>query len=79
MEVNLERELGKGIFVQDGYIMVYTWFLATIASGTPRVRERNIHDRCEFLKIADLKAMTDELSPNARNFVEELDGGRINI
>ncbi|HYQ67808.1 NUDIX hydrolase [Actinophytocola sp.] len=79
VEVNLERELGKGIFVQDGYIMVYTWFLATIASGTPRVRERNIHDRCEFLKIADLKAMTDELSPNARNFVEELDGGRINI
>lgn len=79
IEVSLERQLGSRSFVQDGCTMVYTWFLATIASGTPRARERDIHDRCEFLNIADLKSMTDQLSPNARNFIEEVDLGRIRI
>lgn len=79
IEVKLERWLGTRSFVQDGCTMVYTWFLATIASGTPRVRERDIHDRWAFLKIADLAGMADELSPNTRNFVEEITGGRINL
>src|SRR6266498_4065071 len=77
VEVNLERELGTRSFMQDGYTMIYTWFLATIASGTPHVREQNIHDRCEFLDLADLSSMLDELSPNARNFMEEIYHGRI--
>lgn len=79
IEVKLERHLGTRSFIQDGYKMEYTWFLATIASGTPRVREHDIHDRCEFLKIADLAGMIGELSPNTRNFVEEIAGGRIRL
>jgi ADP-ribose pyrophosphatase YjhB (NUDIX family) len=79
IEVTLERQLGTRSFVQDGYTMVYTWFLATIANGTPQVRERDIHDDFAFLEIADLRGIIDQLSPNARNFVEEIDGGRIQI
>jgi 8-oxo-dGTP diphosphatase len=79
IEVTLERQLGTRTFMQDGYTMVYTWFLATIASGTPQVREREIHDRFAFLKMADLRGIIDQLSPNARNFVEEVDRGRIQI
>jgi 8-oxo-dGTP diphosphatase len=79
IEVDIERELGTRTFTEDGHTMVYTWFLATIAGGTPRVQEHNLHDRCEFLKIADLAGMADELSPNTKNFVEEINGGRITL
>ena len=78
VEVRLERQLGTRCFVEDGCAMVYTWFLATIASGTPQARER-IHDRCEFLKITDLAGMLDELSPNTRNFLDEISCGRIEL
>lgn len=73
VEVKVERELGTRNFVENGHTMVYTWFLATIASGTPQARESHIHDRCEYLKVADLKQMTDELSPNARNLLDAID------
>jgi 8-oxo-dGTP diphosphatase len=79
IEVNLGPTLGTRSFVEEGYTMVYTWFLATIASGTPRALERNTHDRCEFLGIAELERMADQLSANTRNFVEEIVGGRITL
>jgi len=79
IEVRLERHLGSRSFIEDGRTMMYTWFLATIASGTPSVREHDIHDRWEFVKFADLAGMADELSPNTRNLVEEIAGGRISL
>lgn len=79
VEVTLGHTLGTRSFVEDGRTMVYTWFLATIASGTPRALERDIHDRCEFMDVAELQRMADELSANTKNFVEEIAGGGITL
>ncbi|GAB3458251.1 NUDIX hydrolase [Actinophytocola sediminis] len=79
IEVNLERELGEQQFDEDGRTMVYTWFLATIASGEPTVRERAVHDRFEYLSMAILEDMLDELSPNTRNFLNEYRRGHITL
>lgn len=80
IEVNLERLLGSRCFVEDGRTMEYTWFLATIASGTPVVRERNLHDRCEYHKLDDLPwTVQRQLSPNTKNFIEEIAEGRIRL
>ena len=79
IEVNVERLLGEQKFDEDGYTMVYTWYLATIASGTPTVQEHNLHDRCAFLPMTELEAMFDQLSPNAKNFVNEFRTGRIKL
>jgi 8-oxo-dGTP diphosphatase len=80
IEVTLERMLGSRSFVEDGRTMEYTWFLATIASGTPRVRERDLHDGCAFLKLDNLPSIIEkQLSPNTRNLIEEITGGRIQL
>lgn len=79
IEVNLERQLGRRSFVEDGRTMEYTWFLATIASGTPEVRERNLHDDWAFHTIEDLSTMVEELSPNVKNLVEEIARRRIRL
>ncbi len=77
IEVTLQRKLGTGRFIEDGYTMIYTWFLATIASGTPQALESDKHDRCEFLDITNLGGLASELSPNTKNLVEEIVSGRI--
>jgi 8-oxo-dGTP diphosphatase len=79
VEVEVRRRLGTQSFVQDGCTMVYTWFLARIRSGTPQALETHTHDEFRYLPIADLKKMTNELSPNTRNFVDEIAGGRIKL
>lgn len=78
IEVNLERMLGTRSFVEGGRTMEYTWFLATIASGTPKVRERDLHDRFEYLSIDNLPpTVKQQLSPNTKNLIDEIVGGRI--
>jgi 8-oxo-dGTP diphosphatase len=79
IEVNLERDLGTRSFVEDGHTMIYTWYLATIASGIPRPLERDTHDRCAFLDITNLGGMAHELSPNTKNLVDEIASGRIRL
>jgi 8-oxo-dGTP diphosphatase len=77
IEVALERELAEMQLSDNGRVMVSTWFLARITSGVPAVRERDVHDRCEYLPMARLVDMFDELSPNAKNFVDDYRAGRI--
>jgi 8-oxo-dGTP diphosphatase len=79
IDVEIIRELGVRSFDEDGYTMVYTWFLAKILNGEPGVQEPATHDRCEYLDLARLEALREELSPNTRNFVAELTAGRITL
>ncbi|MGS2641183.1 NUDIX domain-containing protein [Streptosporangium sp. LJ11] len=79
VEVEILRELGTRSFDEDGYMMVYTWFLAQIIDGTPAVQEPATHDRCEYLSLTQLSQIADELSPNTHNFLEEVTSGRIYI
>jgi 8-oxo-dGTP diphosphatase len=77
--VKVERMLGTRSFVENGNKMVYTWFLAKIADGEPQPQplEPDTHDAVGYLRIADLSRMADELSPNARNLVNEIEAGNI--
>lgn len=79
IDVELVRELGVRAFDEDGYSMVYTWFLASVLSGEPAVQEPQTHDRCEYLTPAQLESLHDQLSPNTRNFMAELTAGRISL
>jgi 8-oxo-dGTP diphosphatase len=79
VEVEIVRELGTRSFDEDGYTMIYTWFLAEIIEGVPSVQEPQTHDRCEFLSTEQMKAMVQELSSNTRNFLAELTAGRVGI
>lgn len=76
-DVEIVREIGQRSFDEDGYTMIYTWFLAEIVAGTPSVQEPATHDRCEYLALGDLNQMGDELSPNTRNFLAELNAGNV--
>jgi 8-oxo-dGTP diphosphatase len=78
-EVDIVRHLGEKSFEEDLYTMVYTWYLATVVEGTPSVREPETHDRCEFFSPAELAGMEHELSPNTRNFLAELNSGKISM
>ncbi|MEV4319959.1 NUDIX hydrolase [Actinocrispum sp. NPDC049592] len=78
VEVLVHKELGTRSFVQDGCRMVYTWFLARILAGDPQVIELDTHDMAEYHAIEDLMHRHD-LSPNTRNFLEELKGGRFTL
>jgi ADP-ribose pyrophosphatase YjhB (NUDIX family) len=77
--VYIVRELGTRSFDQEQVTMVYTWFLANIISGTPSVKEPAIHDQCEYLSLASIQDMEDNISANTRNFLDELAAGRISI
>lgn len=78
--VNIEivREIGDRHFDEDGYTMHYTWFLAKVLEGAPRVAEPKSYDNLQFFSLDELKNLKG-ISPNTRNFVEELVKGRISI
>ena len=77
VEVAVSRNLGTRTFVENGRTMVYTWFLAQITAGEPRVVEHHIHDSCRYHGVDELAAMLEELSPNTRNFLHEINQGNI--
>ncbi|MFJ6675102.1 NUDIX hydrolase [Actinosynnema sp. NPDC091369] len=79
VEVAVGRNLGTRSFVENGRTMVYTWFLAQITEGEPQVREQHIHDSCGYHDVRELATMLEELSPNTRNFLHELDQGTISF
>ncbi len=79
VDVDIIRELGEKDFVEDEYIMTYTWYLAKVKSGKPRVVEKDKFDNITYFsweKLADIK---DELSPNTHNLVEAYFAGEIDL
>ena len=79
IDVQVERELGNRTFNEDEYTMTYTWFSATIKAGKPQVMEPETHDSCQFFSIEAMQKLSNELSPNAKNFLEELLTNRIAV
>lgn len=79
IEVLIQRELGTGTFVEDGQDMTYTWFLAGIVHGTPRVREHHLHDDLDHFSLDELRDMREELSSNMCLLLDELDAGRVTL
>jgi 8-oxo-dGTP diphosphatase len=79
IEVAVEKELGTRSFIEDGYTMIYTWFLARVEKGKPHPQESHIHDEFRYLEISKLQDMPSEISPNTRNLVNEISIGTIKL
>jgi mutator protein MutT len=79
VDVEVLRELDTKEFVEDTYTMKYTWFSAKILHGTPQVMEPDTHDQCRYFSVAEFRALAAELSPNAANFLIELQAGRLTL
>ncbi len=78
VEVNILKELGSKEFTEDNFMMHYTWYLAEITKGEPRLMEDN-YDELRYFSWADLTKMTEQLSPNTRNLVAAYVNNEINL
>jgi 8-oxo-dGTP pyrophosphatase MutT (NUDIX family) len=77
--VSIDRQLGQRHFMQNDVQFEYTWFLATITSGEPMLMERHAYDKFGFLSLVTLTRRYDELSPNAKNFLEAMAYGEVDL
>lgn len=77
VDVAIQRELGSRSFEEDGYVMHYTWFKATITRGRPTIMEPQTHDEYRFFDVNVIETLAAALSPNAVNFFNELRAKRI--
>jgi 8-oxo-dGTP pyrophosphatase MutT (NUDIX family) len=79
LTVNIVGKLGEMHFRQDGEKIHYTWLEAVIAENSkePAICEPEVHDDWRYFPIAQLAVMASELSPNARNFVQEILNRRV--
>lgn len=69
IDVQIINKLGEKEFFEDGYVMDYIWLDAKIISCEPKLMEDGF-DAFKYFSLDELKKMKDQLSPNARNFIE---------
>lgn len=69
INVEIINKLGQKEFLEDEFTMDYIWFNAKIVSGEPKLLEENF-DGFNYFSIAELRKMSDRLSPNALNFIK---------
>lgn len=67
VQVEIESEIGREDFLEDGNEMGYVWFQAKIVGGEPQPQEEK-HDKAEYFSWEELKDM-EGLSPNTKNLV----------
>lgn len=79
VDVELSGLLGTCTFLEDGVLMVYTWFGARITAGVPRPVERRVHDSVGFHGTADLAAVAGTLSPSTTLLLAEIAAGRVTL
>lgn len=68
IEVDVQDEIGRHDFTEDGHNMGYVWYRARIISGVPSPVEDK-HDSVSYFSWEELRGMED-LSPNTRNLVD---------
>jgi ADP-ribose pyrophosphatase YjhB (NUDIX family) len=73
--VEVIRELGTGDFDHDGQRLRYTWYLAQVVDGEPRVAEPDRFDRISYFTVDEAAAL-DNPSPSLRRLFE-LYGGAL--
>lgn len=65
-------------FTENNRDFSYTWFRAEIVGDEePKVKEEEKFEAIEYVEISKLREYL--LSPNMKNFVDELESGRINL
>ncbi len=79
VDVDIVKRLGWKDFVEDDYVMTYTWFLARVRLGEPKVMEKDKFDDLKYFSWNELLKMRDQLSPNTHNLVEAYFAKKIKI
>lgn len=79
LEVEVVAEFGTQPFEQDSTLFIYSWYLAKVIAGTPEIRQPETHDEIRFISIDELRGISSDLSPNVKNFLGEIDSGRLII
>ncbi len=79
IDITIQKLLGEKDFTEDSFTMHYTWFLATITAGEPRVAEPQTFDGLDYFSLEDMRKLFVELSPNTRNFLTAVEGGIIRL
>ena len=79
VKVEIIKKLGEKEFHEDDFTMHYTWFLARVISGTPKLIEPEKFDDMEHFSWEELTNIKDQLSANTKNLVDEYFAGNIQI
>jgi 8-oxo-dGTP diphosphatase len=75
--VQIMKEIGRKDFIENGFVINYTWFLAKITSGRPAIGEPEKFSHFKFIPLAELK--NKKLSPNMQNLLQEIRNGNIRL
>jgi ADP-ribose pyrophosphatase YjhB (NUDIX family) len=80
-DVHIVRELGNREFDDpNGYTCLFTWYEAKIKNGSePSIGEPDKYDGLKAFSKAELHAMRDELSSNARNLLDAWEAGQFTL
>lgn len=73
------RTLGSREFTEDSNAYEYTWFLAEITAGEPRLQEQHLFDKWGYFSLVTLTQRYSELSPGAKSFLEAMAYGEIDL
>lgn len=74
--ITIVKKLGAKDFTDNGYVMGYTWFLATILDDqVPEIGEPDKFDKYEYFDLSELSNIN--LSPNMENLLKEINEKRI--
>ena len=78
VDVEIIRPLGTKHFQENNKHYVYLWFLAKILDEQkPTMGEPEKFDHCQYIALDKLSDVS--LSPNMKNFLEEMGKGNITI
>lgn len=77
VEVSLTRQVGSTSFLENGTVHMYTWFLAEIEEGVPRISEPNTFDQLRSFSLQQLSSL--KLSNNMAKLDEALRSGDVVI
>ena len=79
VKVMIIKRLGHKDFVEDDFVMGYTWYLAQIMSGDLKILEKDTFDGLRYFSWSELDEMKDKLSANTHNLVEAYISGEIKL
>jgi 8-oxo-dGTP diphosphatase len=72
VDVRITQKLGSRTFAEDEHEFDYTWFMAEITSGQPRLQELEMYDKWGYFSLVMLTQRYDELSPGIKSFLEAM-------
>jgi mutator protein MutT len=78
--VTVSEVLGGQDFDEDGHTISYTWMRGHLPPGVDAaIGEPEKYDDIRYWSINDLQQSRDLLSPNTKNFLDQMRAGRITL